>query len=167
LIERVSNLSYYDYVQQNLFAPAQMNRTGSLPETEIVPGRARGYMNEDGKWVRNTDTLPWRGTAAGGGYSTVGDLLRFADALQEGKLISKDLLTQATRLQALGYGYGFGVGGAGPWMGYGHGGGAPGMNGELRVIPELGYVLISLSNMDPPAASRALQYVEARLPSEP
>ena len=27
------------------------------------------------------------------------------------------------------------------------------MNGELRVFPELGYVVVSLSNLDPPAAS--------------
>ena len=33
------------------------------------------------QWQPNTNTLPWRGTSAGGGYSTVGDLLRFADAL--------------------------------------------------------------------------------------
>lgn len=167
LIERVSGLSYYDYVQQELFAPAQMNSTASLPETDHVPGRAPGYTDDDGKWRRNTDSLPWRGTAAGGGYSTVGDLLRFAEALQAGKLISLDLLAQATRPQALGYGYGFGVGGVGRWAGFGHGGGAPGMNGELRIIPEQGYVLIALSNLDPPAASRAVRFVEARLPAAP
>lgn len=167
LIERISGMSYYDYVQQKLFAPAQMNSTASLPESESVPRRAPGYMNRDGKWVRNTDTLPWRGTAAGGGYSTVGDLLRFAEALQAGKLISRDLFAQATRPQALGYGYGFGVGGEGHWLGFGHGGGARGMNGELRIIPEQGYVLIALSNLDPPAASRAVQFVEARLPDVP
>lgn len=167
LIERVSGLSYYDYVQQRLFAPAQMNSTASLPEIENLPRRALGYMDEDGKWVRNTDTLPWRGTAAGGGYSTAGDLLRFAEALQAGKLISKGLLARATHAQVPGYGYGFGVGGDGKWAGFGHGGGAPGMNGELRVIPEQGYVLIALSNLDPPAATRAVRFIEARLPEGP
>ena len=42
----------------------------------------------------NTDTLPWSGTAAGGGYSTVGDFFRFAEALQSGTLVSKASLTQ-------------------------------------------------------------------------
>ena len=47
-----------------------------------MPDRAVGYMRRPVvTWVPNTDTLPWRGTAAGGGYSTVGDLLRFAQAL--------------------------------------------------------------------------------------
>ena len=79
-----------------VFAPAGMSSTDSLPENENVPNRAVGYMRRDGKWVPNTDTLPWRGTSAGGGYSTVGDLLRFAQALESGKLISKAMLAEAT-----------------------------------------------------------------------
>lgn len=164
VIERLSGVSYYDYVQQRVFTPALMNATASLPETERVAKRAVGYMDEDGKWVPNTDTLPWRGTAAGGGYSTVGDLLRFAEALESGKLVSKALLVAATHRQAQSYGYGFATAGEGKWEGYGHGGGAPGMNGELRVIPKQGYVIIVLSNLDPPAASRVARFVEARLP---
>jgi hypothetical protein len=48
---------------------------------------------------------------------------------------------------------------------YGHSGGAPGMNGDLRIIPSRGYVLIALSNLDPPTASRMLDFLEARLPA--
>jgi CubicO group peptidase (beta-lactamase class C family) len=49
---------------------------------------------------------------------------------------------------------------------YGHGGGAPGMNGELRVYPQLGYVVVGLSNLDPPAASRLVEYFAVRMPAE-
>jgi len=35
----------------------------------------------------NTDTLPYRGTSAGGGYSTVEDLLKFASAVENHKLL--------------------------------------------------------------------------------
>jgi D-alanyl-D-alanine carboxypeptidase len=38
------------------------------------------------------------------------------------------------------------------------------MNGELRVYPELGYVVVALSNLDPPAASRLVEFFEARMP---
>ncbi|HEU0235849.1 MAG TPA: hypothetical protein VFR14_05340, partial [Candidatus Limnocylindrales bacterium] len=41
-------------------------------------------------WVPNTDTLPYRGTSAGGGYATVGDLARFADALLSHRLLGPD-----------------------------------------------------------------------------
>jgi hypothetical protein len=39
----------------------------------------------------NTDTLPYRGTFAGGGYSTVEDLLKFANALEDHKLLNAAL----------------------------------------------------------------------------
>jgi CubicO group peptidase (beta-lactamase class C family) len=112
LIEQVSGESYYDYVDAHVFRPAGMRSTGSLPESVDVPGRAVGYMRASpsgGGWVPNSDTLPWRGTAAGGGYSTVGDLLRFAQALNSGKLLSKTTLAEATRPNQQHYGYGFGV----------------------------------------------------------
>jgi hypothetical protein len=48
---------------------------------------------------------------------------------------------------------------------YGHNGGAPGINGDLRVFPELGYVLVGLSNMDPPAASHLVDFFAARMPA--
>ena len=81
IVERVSGQSYYDYVRDHIFAPAGMTGSGSEPEDVAVPGRAKGYMQQKGVWVPNTGTLPYRGTSAGGGYTTVGDLLRFATAL--------------------------------------------------------------------------------------
>jgi CubicO group peptidase (beta-lactamase class C family) len=165
IIEKVSGSSYYDYVQTKVFRPAGMTSTDSLPETDAVALRSTGYMRRDGAWVANTDTLPWRGTAAGGGYSTVGDLFRFAQALESGKLISKKLLAEATRPQAEQYGYGFGIQGEGALRRYGHNGGAPGMNGDLRIYPELGYVLVGLSNFDPPAASRLVDFFALRMPA--
>ena len=42
---------------------------------------------------------------------------------------------------------------------YGHTGGAPGMNGELRVYPELGYVVAALSNLDAPSAEQMVTFV--------
>ena len=167
LIERVSGVSYDDYVRDHVFRRAAMRSTGSLPESVEVPNRAVGYMRPSpsgGSWVPNTDTLPWRGTAAGGGYSTVGDLLGFAQALESGTLISEATLAEATRPQQEQYGYGFDVQGQGRLGSYGHGGGAPGMNGELRVFPELGYIVVSLSNLDPPAASELVEFFTRRMP---
>jgi CubicO group peptidase (beta-lactamase class C family) len=166
LIEKVTGQSYYDYVREKIFEPAGMRSTGSLPENEDVPRRSMGYMKKDGKWVPNTDTLPYRGMAAGGGYSTAGDMLRFAHALQSGKLLSNQMLTLATGPQdhSGGYGYGFGLEGSGKQRSFGHGGGAPGMNSDLRIFPELGYVLIALCNIDPMAARIAVDYYAMRMP---
>ena len=103
--------------------------------------------------------------AAGGGYSTAGDLLRFAQALESGKLISKASLAAATTPYKGDYGYGFGIVGEGPLRSYGHSGGAPGMNGSLRIYPQLGYVVICLSNLDPPAATRLVDFFTLRMPA--
>ena len=59
-----------------------------------VANRSIGYTQDDSKGVPankvvpNTDTLPPRGTSAGGGYTTVEDFLRFANALEQHKLLA-------------------------------------------------------------------------------
>jgi CubicO group peptidase (beta-lactamase class C family) len=164
VIEAVTGESYYDYVGEHVYQPAGMTSTDSLPEHDNVPDRSVGYWRPTGEWEPNTDTLPYRGTAAGGGYSTVGDLFRFAEALQAGTLISPESLAEATSPQgAEFYGYGFDVG-TDPSTRWGHGGGAPGMNGDLRVYPELGYVVVVLANLDPPAAHVLADYFTMRMP---
>jgi len=168
IIERASGQSYYDYVDRHVFAPAGMRDSGSLPEDVDVPARAHAYTREDdaAPWSDAADTLPYRGTAAGGGYSTAGDLLKFARALRSGKLLSPELFGEATRGQAPGYGYGFNVADVQGIPVYGHGGGAPGMNGELRIFPTLDEVVVALANVDPQAATRLVEFYQLRMPLE-
>ncbi|MDQ2840486.1 MAG: beta-lactamase family protein [Acidobacteriota bacterium] len=172
VVQNVSGMSYYDYVRTHIFIPAGMHDTGSLPESEAVPNRSVGYLRKNDAWVNNVDTLPWRGTSAGGGYSTVGDLFRFAEALSSGKLLKPELFAQMTSKQAgdarmpTGEGYGFGMMVSEEPQGkrFGHGGGAPGMNGELRVYPRTNSVVVVLANLDPPAASRLADFFDERMP---
>jgi CubicO group peptidase (beta-lactamase class C family) len=126
-------------------------------------------MGGAGKIERADDTLPFRGTPAGGGYSTVGDMLKFADALMSHRLLD----AEHTRLLTEG-------GAAGPdgkLIPYefqtkdgegrrvlGHNGGAPGMNGELRIYPDTGYAVVVLANRDPPAAQAMANVIAQRLP---
>jgi D-alanyl-D-alanine carboxypeptidase len=173
VIEEVTGQSYYDYVKKHIFEPAGMTRTGSLPERRPVPERSTGYTRPPGasNWAPNTGTLPYRGTSAGGGYSTVEDLARFADALLRDELLS----SEATELLVSGkveswpgtrYAYGFEDARDADGNGsVGHGGGAPGMNGDLRIYPKSGYVVAVLANMDPPAAQQLSNYVGLRLPA--
>ena len=164
LIEHMSGKSYYDYVQAHVYDVAGMKDTGSLPETTPVPKRAVGYMRQGEALVPNVDTVPYRGSPAGGGYSTVGDLLRFAQALQGGRLLSPGMVAEATKLQSGWQGLGFEVVGEGALATYGHGGMAPGMNAHFRVYPALGYVIVVLSNLDPPAAGLVYSFVHERMP---
>lgn len=171
IVQRVSGQDYYEYVREHIFKPAGMTSSDSLPEEQAVPGRSIGYTKFDGSkdWKPNTDTLPYRGTSAGGGYTTVEDLQRFASALLNHKLLD----TEHTELLTTGhadtprgekYAYGFMDNREDGVRWFGHGGGAPGMNGDLRIYPESGYVIAVLANMDPQAAERIASYVSNRLP---
>ena len=51
-----------------------------------------------------------------------------------------------------------------PDGGYGHGGGAPGINGELHILPQSGYVLVALANRDPRMASNMVDFITSILP---
>jgi D-alanyl-D-alanine carboxypeptidase len=169
LVEKVSGQSYYDYVRDHIFKPAGMTGTASEPEDQVVAERSVGYWRPAGSWQPNTDTLPYRGTSAGGGYSTVEDLLKFATALQTHKLLN----AQHTEMLTTGkvdtpgggkYAYGIQDSMTNGTRCFGHGGGAPGMNGDLKICPGPGYVIAVLSNLDPPAASRVADFITNRLP---
>lgn len=166
VVEAVSGQSYYDYVDQHIYRSAGMTSTGALPESEPVPDRAHAYTKVDGKWSRETALLPWRGTAAGGGYTTARDLMKFATALMDGTLLSPDSLDSATRPQnqKAWYGYGFMTSGEGDERQFGHEGGAPGMNAVLNVRPAKGYVVVGLSNLDPATMGTMVNFATRRLP---
>ena len=172
IIEKVAKQSYYDHVQARIFKRAKMTSSSSPFEDKPMPGRSIAYTKElDGKrlaaWTDAKDTLPIRATSAGGGDSTVGDLLKFANALTANKLLDKkhtELLTaRKTGEAAGGYAYGFGTSEEDGVRCFGHGGGAPGMNGDLQIC-ESGYTIAVLANLDPPAARRVLRFIKARLP---
>ncbi len=173
LVERVSGQSYYDYVRDHVCTPAGMTRTGSLPEDQPLEQRSVGYMRPPGAnaWVPNTGTLPYRGTSAGGGYSTVGDLVRFAGALLGHTLLDAKhtelLITGKVDVPNRGkYAYGFSDQTIAGTRSVGHGGGAPGMNGILEIRPRTGTVIAVLANVDPPAAQRVAELIAVRLPEK-
>jgi len=169
IVERVSGQSYYDYVRDHIYKLAGMTSTDSEPEEKAVADRSVGYTKMDStEWKANVETLPYRGTSAGGGYSTVEDLAKFADALLGNKLLNAHftelLTTGKPGTPDNSYAYGFGVRTINGTRCFGHCGGAPGMNGELEICPSVGYVVAVLANLDPPAATRLSQFITNRLP---
>jgi D-alanyl-D-alanine carboxypeptidase len=176
VIEKVSGQSYYDYVREHIYVPAGMTSTASEPEDQTKPNHSIGYtkmgagMGTD-SWHPTTGTLSYRGTSAGGGYSTVGDLLAFANALQENKLLDPQytkLLTTAKVKNPFGFdAYSFGVQTMNGLQCFGHNGASPGSNGDLEICRDSTYTVIALANIDPPAAEQASQFVINRLSSLP
>ena len=174
IIERVTGKSYDAHVGARVLGPAGMTATGTAPEDSLVAGRAVGYTRQGsptGPLVSNAPSLPYRGSPAGGGYSTVGDFARLAEAVRDRKLLDSTHTTllytgkvQVNQAGTIHYAYGFmdRVLGGRRWVG--HGGSAAGMNGELLFEPGGGYVVVVLANFDPPTAGLTLNYIVNSLP---
>jgi CubicO group peptidase (beta-lactamase class C family) len=148
VIEKVSGERYDDYLTRHVWKRAGMSHTGCYNRTRLPAFAAIGY--EDGG-ATNTSTLAPVGTSAGGCYSSARDLLAFAHALEDGRLVRRALVRTITNSKVPapggGYGYGFGTRSGGTiW----HNGGAPGAAGELDINRKLGIVAVTLGNVSPP-----------------
>jgi CubicO group peptidase (beta-lactamase class C family) len=171
IVEQVSGRAYDDYIRRNIFKPAGMASTGNRPESEVLPRRAIGYMGSGARLKNAADTLPLNGTAAGGGYATVGDFNRFVGGLTSHRLLRgetlKTLIDGGVRM-ADGEFAGFDFGGTVPDAGrfIGHGGAAPGMNGSLQHFLKSGVTVVVLANRDFPAAESIAVFAAHRLPAD-
>jgi CubicO group peptidase (beta-lactamase class C family) len=173
IIEAVSGDAYYDYVREHIHRPAGMGRTDSYRRTDHVPNLAVGYTFQGPGGMplstrqRNDALLELRGSSAGGGYSWLRDMWRFAEALTRGSLLTADTVEVVTTgkepLQPSGP----------PVVAYGfldrrsrgtriveNTGGAPGVNASLQMYRDLGYTVVVLANYDPPAATAIAAQIE-------
>lgn len=167
VIETVSGQPFDAYLQAHVFAPAGMTGTGFEPESVAVPERAVAYEKIDGVFNLAAG-LPWRGTPAGGGYSTILDLNRFVAALYDGRLLDRRHLEALTlgRIEDDGmrYGYGFATYPSEQPTMIGHAGGAPGMSGDLRILGDGEVTIVVLSNVAPPyQAGRLGKFIATRV----
>ena len=93
-LEAVSGRSYRDYVREHVFAAAGMENSGFFSMRDAVPNVAEGWdpvRDEAGtvvSWRQNIFSYPPVGSPDGGAHATAGDLIRFLDAVRDGKLLS-------------------------------------------------------------------------------
>lgn len=180
IIERVSRRSYGEYLDEHIFKPAGMTQTDvSVYTPAHVPGMAHGYIlvgdngqplspgappaagqgsnPQAGTWQDNSKR-PQIANPSGGAYSTVGDLLHFAEALLDHKLLSPSMtaivLTPRVNAPQPGgppvdeYTYGFAYQAIDGVAFIGHNGGTPGYAGQIDIYPKTGYVVVILTNQD-------------------
>jgi CubicO group peptidase (beta-lactamase class C family) len=153
VIEVVTKQDYFDYVREHLAKPAGMTSTDAYQLDEVNKNLAVGYQREyadDGskRYKNNLYMHVIRGGPAGGGYSTAEDLVRFAESLKSGKLVSAAtyelLTTPKPDVNSPEYGYGFGVSSQTGIVG--HSGGFPGISSNLDIFKGSGYVAVVMSN---------------------
>lgn len=95
IIEKLSGLSYEEYLKQHIFEPAKMFNTGIQANETTVSMLATGlgmHLNEDGVNELGPAQKFNSPSLGGGGslYSTVDDQFRFFQALESGKLVSQE-----------------------------------------------------------------------------
>ncbi|MDI2586345.1 serine hydrolase [Psychrobacillus sp. NEAU-3TGS] len=113
IIEQASGLEFKDYVQKSIFEKAEMTDSGYFALDSLPAKTAFGYLeHEDGTWKTNMYSIPVQGGSDGGAFVTVGDMLKFWDALVNYRLLSgsltKTLLTPHVQEEADDF-YGYGV----------------------------------------------------------
>ncbi len=109
IIEKVSGLSFHDYVHQNILTPVNLQNTGVEITDEIITKKARGYQHSEKGFINEMYYAVEILFSAGGMYSTTDDLNKLDIALKNGKLLSKESIKKMFTPYTLNdthYGYG-------------------------------------------------------------
>jgi CubicO group peptidase (beta-lactamase class C family) len=171
-IEGASGQPYEVYLRDRVWKPAGMTRTRVDRVFDIVPERARGYYRvtaEDlkslppaaGALVKADDIInaPLHDTSmkipGGGLVSTAEDLVRFARATMEARLLKRETVElmwtdgRTTSGDSTGYGLGWGVTPAQEGIRrLTHGGNQIGASSRLDVLPEVGLAYAIMTNLE-------------------
>ncbi|NUP45908.1 MAG: serine hydrolase [Catenulispora sp.] len=180
IVAKVTGQSYFDYVRERVFGPADMHATDfySRPQVQADERIARPYFTQpDGSRadLMSSPYTPFSAGPAGGAYTTASDLLSFATNLTDGSLISPAFAALLTGgkvavppaqppSQAEFYAFGHLEAAVNGQRVLGNKGGGPGVATRLDIFPAGGWVSIVLSNYDTtidPIVQAARQLVNA------
>jgi D-alanyl-D-alanine carboxypeptidase len=157
IIEATTGQTYFTYIEENIYQKCGMTDTGSYELDRVVPNIAIGYagnLRNYGEESSNVYMLPFKGSSAGGGYSTAHDLLKFSRCFVNHQLLSPeftDLLLEEKGSKPIPgmegeYAYGFMVDTINSHRVVGHGGSFPGVCTMLNIYLDMGYTSVILSN---------------------
>ena len=164
LIEKVSGLSYRDYVRQHIFAAAGMLHSDFFRMDVVNEHVAEGcdpIRDEQGTivgWKKSIYSYPPIGSPDGGAHVTAGDLDRFLRQVKAGALLSPPLTSAFFTPQVLhhvyedwrhmyGYGIEFGVDEAGNIIFAEKEGHNAGVSAVIRHYPEQDITVVILANI--------------------
>ncbi len=92
VVEQISGLPFQDYVQQHIFRRAHMVDAGYFPTDQLPLRVALAYLeNPDGTWRSNIFSVPVRGGADGGAYTSALDWHQFWQALKFCRLLGEQM----------------------------------------------------------------------------
>lgn len=166
ILEAVTGQDYDACVCRQVYEPADMRETGLYDLDRPIPGAAIGYSpaepgpGGEPPWRTNLFKHVIRGGPAGGGFSTVGDLLKFDRALRGGALLAPEAAGRlwTPKPGSPAYGYGFRLHGEPGSRVVGHTGRFAGISNTFEMHLDRGLTIIVLCNYDhaaPPVAQQA------------
>ncbi|MGZ7044813.1 MAG: serine hydrolase domain-containing protein [Candidatus Aminicenantales bacterium] len=169
VIEKVSGLSYGDFLEKNIFGPLGMKDTAHrASDGVIVPLLATGYMPSGAWGLERAPFLDWTmKTGNGSLYSTVDDLYKWDRALQDGKLLSRPSLEAMFTDHASGMGYAWFVGKRSGRRAVRFNGRSPGFTSYLERYIDDDACIIILSNNYAPVPHTAIDGLRGILFGEP
>jgi CubicO group peptidase (beta-lactamase class C family) len=147
VIEKVTGEDYGTLLRNRTFKPLGMNDSGVDKDGLVLPKRAQGYNNENGRLVpapSESMSVPW---SAGSIYSTANDLLRWERGLFGGKVLSAASLKEMTTPGKVSHGLGVEVSIEDGVKVVDHNGAIEGFVAHMAYLPEPGITVIVLSNV--------------------
>jgi CubicO group peptidase (beta-lactamase class C family) len=154
IIEKLSGMSYEDFIQKNIFDKLGMKYSYYSNSYKIIPNRANGYQLYEGNFENAeymSSTIPY---ASGALMSTVDDMFLWNKAIHSNMLISESSKKAAFTNYTLAngknsnYGYGWYVNEIANITTIEHPGGMNGFTTSGIYIPEKNVYSIVLSNLD-------------------
>lgn len=161
IIEKVSGLTLADFFQHHLFAPAGMTATALDDASEVVPHRASGYNRQPGSNAFiHPPLLSDVPTGGGGIRSTVGDMLRWQDALLSGRILSLEGVMAMTGAGDEREPFGVLVDEVNGHTTYRTGGGGPGFRSNVKIFPKERVAFVVMINSGAPQTGARLDAPE-------
>lgn len=156
VVEGASGQKFADFVSENVFRPAAMERIRVDSVADIIPNRAQGYRITDQGVLTNSPLADNSYKVPGGGFvSTAEDLARFAVALQTDKLLKRETVelmyapqkTKDGKETSYGLGWGIAKRPTGE-RAVGHSGGQQRVSTFLHMLPDQGLAVVIMSNLE-------------------
>jgi D-alanyl-D-alanine carboxypeptidase len=159
IIEKISRVSYAQYLKKNIFMPLEMKKTVVWSEQENIESEASGYEFDSAansfKKSGANENIFFSTEGDGGIYTSVDDYMKWFSALQSAKILQREMIRQARSSQFLidkekhlSYGYGWFVDESSMPAKVYHSGSNGGFRAYSFSIPEKNFLIVIFSNRD-------------------